>query len=139
MIGGDPLRPLLQAALLRRRRELTDLLREPAGGAAREPFPGRGSGGDPEEILRRVMVELRPAVMRAPLDGTARDAFLSQVVLLEEAARGADLRFLDAWNHAYEAIVSWPAPLREEGGARFTLDRYAAILGHHLAERAGAA
>ena len=139
MIGGNPLRPLLQAALLRRSRELQEHLKEPAGAAARAPFPAHVSGGPPEEILQRLMVDLRPALLRAPLDGTARDAYLAQVILLEDAARGADLRFLDAWNLAYEAIVSWPAPLREEGVARYTLERYAALLDHHLADMAGAA
>ena len=138
MIGGPPVRTLLQAALVRRRRELSDLLREPAGAAARGPLPA-SAPADPEETLQRLMEIARPAVMRAPLDGTARDAFLAQVVRLEEPARGPDPRFLDVWNHAYEAIASWPAPLREEGAARFTLERYAAILDHHLAEMAGAA
>jgi len=138
-MGGAALRPLLQAALVRRRRELADLLKEPAGAAARYPIPARGENGDPEETLRRLMVVLCPAVTRAPLDGTARDAYLSQVVRLEQAAQSADPRFLDAWNHAYEAIASWPAPLREEGAARFTLERYAVLLDHHLAGIAGAA
>ena len=139
MIGGNPVRPLLQAALLRRRRELSRLLEEPAGAAARDPLPNTAPNIDPEETLRRLMEVFRPVVVRAPLDGTARDVFLSQVVLLEAPARGADPRFLDAWNHAYEAIASWPAPLREEGAARFTLERYASILDQHLAEMAGAA
>ena len=139
MIGGGPLRPLLLQALLRRRRELEELLTEPPGAAARGPIPAGDDVVDPEEGLRRLMVVLRPAVMRAPLDGMARDAYLALVARLEPAARGADPRFLDAWNHAYETIASWPAPLREEGAARFTLERYARLLDHHLAAMEGAA
>jgi len=140
--GGDPgpLPPFLQAALLRRRRELSDLLREPAGAAARDPFVLSLPVEDPEEILRRLMVLLWPAVRRAPFDGTARDAFLAHLGRLEQAACDGDPRFLDAWNHAYEAIASWPAALREEGAARFALESYARILDHHLeAAQAGVA
>jgi hypothetical protein len=142
VIGGvpGPLQPLLRSALLRRRRELADLLRDPPGAAARHPFVVPQADEDPEEILRRVMVHLWPAMRRAPFDGTARDAFFAQLGRLEEAARGGDPRFLDVWNHAYEAIASWPVALREEGAARFTLESYARILDHHLeAARAGVA
>jgi hypothetical protein len=139
VIGGGPLRPLIEAALHRRRRELAGLLREPAGAAARDPFGASAADEDPEEILRHLMVVLWPAVRRAPLDGAARDAYLAQVARLEQAARGSDARFLDAWNHAYEAIASWPAPLQEEGAARFTLESYARLLDHHLAAEAGVA
>jgi hypothetical protein len=135
-----PLHSHLQAALLRRRGELNDLLRDPPGAAAREPFVLSLPDEDPEEILRRLMVQLWPAMRRAPFDGTARDAFLAQLGRLEAAARGDDPRFLDAWNHAYEAIASWPRALREEGAARSALESYARILDHHLeAAQAGVA
>jgi len=140
--GGrpGPLHSLVQAALLRRRRELADLLRDPPGAAARDPFGLSLPDEDPEEILRHLMVQLWPAMRRAPFDGTARDAFLAQLGRLEAAARGTDPRFLDVWNHAYEAIASWPAALREEGAARFALESYARILDHHLeAAQAGVA
>lgn len=139
MTGGASLRPLLDAALRRRRGDLEDLLTGPPGAAARDPFAGAALHGDadPEEMLRRLMVVLWPPVRRASLDGAARDVFLAQLARLEGAARGADLRFLDAWNLAYEAIASWPKPLREEGAARWILERYAAILDHHLAAQTG--
>jgi len=138
--GGGPLRSLLRTALARRRRELASLLNGPPGAASRDPIPGGSAAGeDPEETLRRLMVVEWPAVRRAPQDGAARDAYLARVACLEEAARGTDARFLDAWNLAYEAIASWPAALREEGAARRTLERYAALLDHHLAALAGAA
>ena len=142
MSGGEPgpLPPPLTPALLRRRRELADLLREPPGAAARDPFVLSLPDEDPEEILRRLMVQLWPAMRRAPFDGTVRDAFLSQLGRLEAAARGDDPRFLDVWNHAYEAIASWPQALREEGAARSALESYARILDHHLeAAQAGVA
>lgn len=141
MTGGASLRPLLDAALRRRRGDLEDLLDEPSGAAARDPFADAAlpKGEDPEEMLRRLMVVLWPPVRRAPLDGAARDAFLAQLARLESASRGPDLRFLDAWNLAYEAIASWPQPFREEGAARWILERYASILDHHLAAQAGAA
>jgi hypothetical protein len=140
VIGRGPHRPLLRTALERRRRELADLLNDPPGAASRDPIPGGGAAGeDAEETLRRLMVVQWPAVRRAPQDGAARDAYLALVARLEEAARGSDPRFLDAWNHAYEAIASWPAALREEGAARRTLERYAALLDHHVAALAGAA
>jgi hypothetical protein len=140
VIRGAPLRPRLEEALLRRRRELSGLLAEPPGSAARDPFGAPAAGDDdPEERLRHLMVVLWPAVRRAPLDGAARDAFLVGLAGLEQAARGSDPRFLDAWNHGFEAIASWPGALREEGVARFVLERYARLLDHHLAAEAGAA
>src|SRR5262249_39022028 len=126
--------------LLRRRRELTGLLAEEAGAAARDPFGApAGAARDPEETLRHLMVVLWPAVRRAPLHGAAPDALLPGLARLPAAARSSDARFLDAWNHAFEAIASWPQALRDEGAARFILERYARLLDHHLAAEAGAA
>jgi hypothetical protein len=139
-------RRLLREALDRRRREVAALLA--AGVPGREAGVARGdpgaafSGGrapaqeigvpDPEETLRRFMVAAWPAARDRGGDPGARAAFLDLLARLEPQARSDDLRFLDAWNNAFETIAAWPRDLQRAAGTVAILRAYAALLEHHL-------
>jgi hypothetical protein len=74
-------------------------------GAVEDPNVGHvATAGGHEENLRVLMVRLWPRVAR----GTATPEDLSNLFehlrALSELAGGGDLRFLDAWNNAYEAL-----------------------------------
>ena len=75
-------------------------------GAVADPNVGHVATGDGhEENLRVLMVRLWPRMTR----GTATPEDLSNLfehlrALSELAGGGDDLRFLDAWNNAYEAL-----------------------------------
>jgi hypothetical protein len=93
---------LLEEALERR---LSEVRRRVASGAAADQDVGHvAEGSGHEETLRVLMVRLWPRVTR----GTATPEDLSNLFehlrALSELARGDDLRFLDAWNNAYEAL-----------------------------------
>src|SRR3954468_24726939 len=100
----DAARRRLIAAALRRRLAEVGHVTASADGATRPARPA----DDPEESLRVTMVRLLPA-LRAESAGTAE---LEEVVAaldgLAVAARGGDLRYLDAWNNAYEALTLHP-------------------------------
>jgi hypothetical protein len=89
-------------AALERRLELVEA-RLAHGGAERPRLP---PAEDPEETLRELMVRLWPRVR----DGRASDAervrFRRSLGSLWEPALGADLRFLDAWNNAFETAAA---------------------------------
>jgi hypothetical protein len=86
---------------------------------------------DIEEALRVTMVRLVPA-LRAEHAGRAElEALADPLEGLREPARGDDLRFLDAWNSAYEALVSHP-PLLADPAARRILAAYAGLLDDQL-------
>lgn len=69
---------------------------------ASQPFPEQVAA-DPEESLRVLMVRLWPRVAggRATVEDLAQ--FYERLEELWQPARSSDLRFLDAWNNAYEA------------------------------------
>jgi hypothetical protein len=98
-----------------------------------DPASAMLPGGPPltaeeaEELLRLVMVRLWPAA-RAPRAGAAEaERLVESVLQLRVAARREDLRFLDAWNNAYEALAARPELLAGPVGKRL-LDSYAAVL-----------
>lgn len=79
---------LIAAALRRRLDEVERQL--PAGAAPAEQAP---ESDDPEETLRVVMVRSLPL-----------EELLVQLSAIRSHACGPDLRYLDAWNNAYEAL-----------------------------------
>ena len=60
---------------------------------------------DPEEALRRFMVICFPRVTQGKATEEDITQFFALIAELAESALTDDLRFLDAWNNAYEAIV----------------------------------
>ena len=79
---------------------------------------------DPEETLRIVMVRLWPRVSDDTAGVDERESLKMHLRTLWQIAHGEDLRFLDAWNNAYEA-------LRERAEEDFLRD-YASLLVHHV-------
>ena len=59
---------------------------------------------DPEETLRDLMVRLWPRLTRGIATPEDLSELFEHLGALSELAGGADLRFLDAWNNAYEAL-----------------------------------
>ena len=88
---------------------------------------------DPEEALRVLMVKLWPKIGREDCGREVIDEFVSTLFSLESHARGGDLRFLDAWNNAFEALSEKPG-LWEDPRWLFTefLKRYATLLEIHI-------
>ena len=66
-----------------------------------EPFSD-ATPADPEESLRVFMVRLTPRVARRTATPEDRSQFVEKLAELWQPAHSADLRFLDAWNNAYE-------------------------------------
>lgn len=124
-----PHRDLIRAALERRAAEVRDRL-PPTGRSAPAPTPEPPS--DPEEALRILMVRLWPRVLDAQATDPDGDAFLDAIRALEKPARGEDLRFLDAWNNAYETVTGarWPGAGRHSSGP--FLEAYARVLAHQV-------
>ena len=81
---------------------------------------------DPEEQLRIVMVRLWPPARGEGADAIAFERLVEGILPIEQAA-DSDLRFLDAWNNAYEALAARPGLLAGPAGKRL-LDSYAAVL-----------
>jgi hypothetical protein len=109
---------LIAEALATRRAEL---------GPAPLADPPGAEATDAEEALRVVMVRLVPAVA----DDESVSALAEGLEGIFTAARGDDLRFLDAWNNAYEAVAARPE-LMQSDAARRLVARYADLLDHHL-------
>ena len=93
---------LLRDALERRLDEVRVRLHQTSGPRRHEPSAALAD--DPEEALRIFMVRLWPRVVRGAPGPDDRASFDEYLRALSEAARGDDLRFLDAWNNAYEAL-----------------------------------
>jgi hypothetical protein len=99
-------------------RERLAEVRARVGPSAEAPPTAAPAAEDPEEALRVVMVRLWPAARERP------EELVATLVTLAEAARGEDLRYLDAWNNAYERLGdAVPQPL---------LAAYAELLDHHV-------
>ena len=86
---------------------------------------------DPEEALRLVMVRLWPALAGSTAGSRELGDLLGGLLTIRTPARGADLRFLDAWNNAYEALLANPG-LAATPPARRLLVAYADILSGQL-------
>jgi hypothetical protein len=120
-VSEDVRRRALRAALERRLHKVREQLRgEQGSGSAAEPTPPT----DAEELLRYVMVRLLPAVGRAPPEDRGRADLVAHVRGLLIPARGTDLRFLDAWNNAYERLADGVDPA--------FLGEYADLLNWHV-------
>lgn len=140
MIVPVAIRPLLRQAIEERRRVGSALDDEPGGPAAvvsAEIAPAQAGPEDDEETLRRFMVVAWPAAGRTPHDENARRVFLALLARLEAPALRDDLRFLDAWNNGFEAMLTWPAEIRGRGEARAAIRTYVRILDHHARRLAG--
>jgi hypothetical protein len=92
--------------------------------AGRLNKPHVAPADDPSETLRVFMVRFWPRVARGVADQHERASFDEHLQALSEAARSEDLRFLDAWNNAYEA-------LGDDLGEDF-LHEYGELLGCHV-------
>ena len=90
---------------------------------------------DPEERLRIVMVRLWPPARSEGANTIAFERLVEGILPIEKVARGDDLRFLDAWNNAYETLSVHPT-WRGLPAAQLFLCRYADVLQSHV-ERAG--
>ena len=135
-----PIRRLLIQAIDARRRVVAALIDgtpgpEPAGAAERSS--AGPAAADDEETLRRFMVVAWPAAGRDPLDPKARSAFFTLLARLETPAMRDDLRFLDAWNNAFELMTDWPAAARDRDETRAAIRIYARILDHQAGRLAG--
>src|SRR4051812_36378827 len=97
------MRRFVAGALRDRRNEVASALAEPPRHTGAGQVPVAGDGG--EEELRVFMVRLWPAA-RGDSSAEERERLLGAALGLETGARD-DLRFLDAWNNAYEALVDW--------------------------------
>ena len=98
------------------------------------PLPQRPTvprAGDAEEALRELMVRLWPRVRDGVAGEAERTRYRETLAALWEPAAGDDLRFLDAWNNAYEALAARPE-LMQSDAARRLIARYAALLDHHI-------
>jgi hypothetical protein len=124
-MDADGRRRLLREALGARLAEVRALIAQ-APVVAPPPPPA----ADPEEVLRVVMVRLWPAAEARSAGPGERAHVAAALLWLADAARGEDLRFLDAWNNVYETARRrrWPEP--ELAGL---LPSYAAALEAHVA------
>jgi hypothetical protein len=118
-------RQLLREALEGRLREVRPLVR------GTQPPEAPDGAADAEEALRVTMVRLVPA-LRAERAGRAElEALADALEGLREPARRDDLRFLDAWNNAYEALAAHPSLVAEPAAQRI-LAPYAGVLDEHV-------
>ena len=101
-----------------------------AGGAPPTAILAQGPpDAQAEEVLRRVMVRHFPRAQRTA--SKARGRYLSLLVRLEASARDPDdLRYLDAFNNAWEVLQPGTAP-SDPALARFLLS-YRSLLSLHL-------
>jgi len=123
-VGADETllrRLLLRQALAGRLTEVEKRLggETPASRATLDSLPH-----DPDEVLRLLMVRLWPQIVQGDAGETQLRAFVDYLFALKTPA-AHDLRFLDAWNNAYEV-------LGPRAGNAF-LGAYAELLRAHLA------
>jgi hypothetical protein len=118
-------RRLLRDALAARLEEVRALIADASGEVA--PC---APASDPEDVLRIVMVRLWPAAEARSAGPGERAHVAAALGGLADAARGEDLRFLDAWNNVYETARRRAWPERELAGL---LRPYAAALEAHVA------
>lgn len=133
MLDQDLLRrSLLRDALAHRRRETLDRL---GGGASRERAPAEAgsTADDAEEVLRVLMVRLWPRIRKRRATPEEQVEFLRGVMGLSILARTEDWRFLDAWNHAFEALDLLTGGCDAELVRQFLIG-YEQLLEHHLEE-----
>lgn len=119
---------LLRAALVRRKEEVDRKI------ASRTLAPDVrvGAAADVEETLRVLMVRLWPKVRRGDASREQLGEFLRHLFELQDVAHGDDLRFLDAWNNAYEALDV----AGDSEDVSLFLVAYSRILGAHIERRA---
>ncbi len=106
---------------------------------AQPPLPSSGDtqpmspkDQDAEETLRLCMVRYWPRVVRGEAGERDVGAYLALLEGLRSAALSDDLRFLEAWNNAYEAVTgSTHAVLTKERRERFE-QQYAGLLAAHI-------
>jgi hypothetical protein len=118
-------RRLLREALAARLDEVRALIGDAPGEA-----PAAPPASDPEDVLRVVMVRLWPAAEARSAGAAERAQLAAALRGLAEAARGEDLRYLDAWNNAYETARRRGWPERELAAL---LHPYAEALEAHVA------
>jgi hypothetical protein len=145
MIPPAPIRRLLLQVIEGRRRAVAALIAGspsaqetlPAGAAPAEAGPAGAGPADDEETLRRFMVVAWPAAGRMPQDDGVRSEFFGLLARLEAPALRDDLRFLDAWNNAFETMAAWPAAIGATDEMRTAFRTYARILDHQAARLGG--
>lgn len=128
---------LLAAALRERRAHVEKELE------GQTPLPcerGTGVKEHREEALRAIMVRLWPKLVKGTIVADEVERLLSSLWSIGEAARGEDLRFLDAWNNVYEAMARHGPPDGvDRTEFRLFRRRYLAILDSHLRRLGNAA
>lgn len=126
------LRARLAEAFRTRRNRVLALLGASTPGAVEAPVGGdaadSGTGDDAEEALRRLMVRTWPRAAKPWAGEDDIHALLAELRQIAAPARD-DLRFLDAWNNAYETVLepAWDDPARREALVP-VLTRYARLL-----------
>jgi hypothetical protein len=113
----------IAAALARRLDEVERRLPEDSVPEAAEVR----ASADPEESLRLVMVRLWPPVAAGDATSERIEALVDGLLAIRTQAAGDDLRYLDAWNNAYEALTA-DAGLLATAAARRLLTTYADLL-----------
>lgn len=88
---------------------------------------------DADEALRVFMVRLWPKMKRRAIDREQREDFFRTISQTAGAAAGGDLRYIDAWNNAYEAVAGfdWPPDEKRSLVIPF-MKKYIAILERQL-------
>jgi folate-dependent phosphoribosylglycinamide formyltransferase PurN len=128
-VGGEHSelrRCLLEQALERRLAEVRAMTDAPTAAGHRSEAH---EGAEAEELLRVLMVRLWPRVDRGAGSEDDLLAFFAHLRDLRGSAEGTDIRFLDAFNCAYEAVSStrWREADSRQLRQQFLID-YASLL-----------
>jgi len=109
--AGDPVRQAARQVFARRLKEvqqrLADVEAEESEVAPGDADIGQVDSVDEEEALRRCMVKYWPKVCQSRATEQDLSLYFQYLLALERRLNdAADLRFLDAWNQAYETLVA---------------------------------
>jgi hypothetical protein len=122
-------RPLLFLALRRRERAVAGLQKGLEQVVIADPTPQRA---DVEEQLRLCMVRYWPRVRDGRATGEDISRYCELLFHLAKPAQSDDLRFLDAWNNAFEALFESGRGSMQECAAQPFLASYRALLNFHI-------
>ena len=86
---------------------------------------------DKEECIRKLMVTIIPKIRIDCPDASKVEIFFSLMNQMKSPAMTNDYRFLDVWNHGYEAIIRWEN-ISHKNNLQYFLIEYSNILKHHI-------